>query len=88
MKTNNKTVHGITDNSERVIFIIWCVVVLISSIIGDGIILLATTKYKAIRLNKVIVVVIQHLAVSDLLYTVFNVLPTTVALFADGWVMG
>ena len=60
----------------------------LSSLIGDSIILVSTIKYRAIKQHKVIVAVIQHLAVSDLLQTIFRVLPTTVAIVADKWVMG
>ena len=60
----------------------------LSSLIGDSIILVATIKYRAIKQHKVIVAVIQHLAVSDLLQTLFKIHPTTVAIAADEWVMG
>ena len=40
--------------------------VLISSLIGDTIILLASTRYQALRLNKCVVVVLQHIAVCDI----------------------
>jgi hypothetical protein len=78
----------IQDDTERYLLITWTVVVLLSSLVGDGIILLGTIKYNAIKLNKMIVVVMQHLAVSDLLLAAFDVLPTMVALVADGWVLG
>ena len=59
----------------------------LSSLIGDSIVLVATIRYQAIRHHKVIVTVIQHLAVCDLLQTVFRVFPTAAALVADKWVM-
>ena len=60
---------------------------ILSSLIGDSIILVATIKYRAIRHHKVIVAVVQHLAVCDLLQTVFRVFPTATAMVADKWVM-
>ena len=60
----------------------------LSSLIGDSIILVATIKYQAIRHHKVIVAVVQHLAVSDLLQALFRVFPTATALVEDRWVMG
>ena len=60
----------------------------LSSLIGDSIILVATIKYRAIKQQKVIVAVIQHLAVSDLLQTVFRIFPIAVAIAADKWVLG
>ena len=88
MQTNNKTLYGIHNNSERYSLITWTITVLISSVIGDSIILITSIKYHAIKLKEVIVVVIQHLAVCDLLIAIFMVLPTTVALIADDWAMG
>ena len=88
MQTNNKTFYGIQDNVERYTLITWTLIVLASSIVGDSVILLATIKYNAIKLNKVIVVVIQHLAVCDLILALFVLLPTTVDLIADHCVMG
>ena len=88
MKTNNKTLREIHSNSERYVLITWMILVLIFSLVGDSIILVATTKYRAIKLNKVIVAVIQHLAVSDLFLAVFSVLPTVLALISDDWVIG
>ena len=75
-------------SAENVLFIIWNLIILLTSLIGDSIILIATIKYKAIKLNKMIIVVMQHLAVCDLLQTVFKVLPITTAMIADEWVMG
>lgn len=73
---------------ERSIWISWCTFVAISSLVGDSIILVATNKYQAIKLHKTIVAVIQHMAVNDLVLTVVRVLPTVVALTANGWFLG
>ena len=62
--------------------------VLLSSLIGDSIILIATIKYKVIKIHKVIVTVMQHMAVCDLIQTVFRVIPVTLALISDRWVVG
>ena len=59
-----------------------------SSLIGDSIILIATIKYKAIKLHKLVVTVMQHMAVCDLIQTVFSVSPSTLALISYRWVVG
>ena len=66
----------------------WNLVVVLASLIGDSLILIGTIKYQAIRQHKVIVAVIQHMAVCDLLQTVLKVFPTTIALITDHWVFG
>ena len=84
----SKALFGIKCEAERVLLVLWSTVVFLSSLIGDSIILLGTVKYRAIRQHKVIVAVIQHLAVGDLLQTVFRVFPIATALVADRWIMG
>ena len=85
---SNKALYGIQDNRERYALISWCIAVVVSSLIGDSLILLGTIKFGAIKLHKVLVAVIQHLAVCDLLLAIFNVSLRTVALVADDWVLG
>jgi len=63
-------------------------IVLISSLIGDSIILVASIQPNGIKLNKFIVTVMQHIAVSDLLSCFTFVLPTIITLIADKWVIG
>ena len=88
MKTDNNTLNGIKNDAERSLLILWSLTVLLSSLIGDSIILIATIKYKAIILHKVIITVMQHMAVCDLIQTVFRVFPEHVALITDVWMMG
>ena len=86
--SGNFTLEGIHQDSERVTWIIYNTLIILSSLIGDTIILIATTKYHAIKLHRIIVVMVQHLAVTDLLLTLFKVLPMTVSLVTNSWVLG
>jgi uncharacterized membrane protein len=88
MKTENNSLYGIKTKEERDILISWSMIVLVSSLIGDNIILIGTIKYKAIRQHEMIVAVIQHMAVCDLLQTVFRVFPDILALISVRWVLG
>ena len=60
---------------ELIFFNVWMGTVLFTSLTGDSIILLATIKYRAFKQHKVVIAVMQHMAVCDLLQTVFRVLP-------------
>ena len=64
-------------DQELIVFKVWMGTVIFTSLIGDSIILLATIKYRAIKQQKVVIAVMQHMAVCDLLQTIFRVLPTT-----------
>ena len=79
---------AIHSETERGIWVTWTVIVVLSSLLGDSLILIGTIKYKAIKLNKIIVAVMQHMAVCDILQTVLRVLPTTLALITDDWFLG
>ena len=84
---SNKTT-GIAHDSERIILTTWSIAVILTSLMGDSVILIATTKYQAIKLHRVLVTLIQHLAISNLLQTLFRVLPITPTFITDAWVMG
>ena len=75
-------------NNERIFWIVYNLLIVLSSLIGDTTILIATIKYNAIKLHKVIVVIIQHLAVVDLLQSILRVTPTLLALAVDRWILG
>ena len=72
----------------RVVWVTWTLFVVLSSLCGDTLILVASTKYKAFKLNKLTVTFIQHLAVSDLILAVTYVLPTFASLIANKWPFG
>ena len=78
----------IEDEVVRHIWAGWYIFVIMTCLIGDTIILIASIKYKAIKLHEAIVAFIQHIAVSDLLLSLALLLPTAVSLLADKWVFG
>ena len=88
MRTDNKTLLGISSDAERCVWIIWSIAVFLASMIGDSLILIATLKYRAIRHRKVIVAVMQHMAVCDMIQAVFRVFPSILSLSMDRWVLG
>ena len=60
----------------------------LSSLTGDSLILAASFKSNAFKINKLIVTVIQHIAVSDLAFSIFHVLPVAISLLANSWMFG
>ena len=77
----------ITNTAERYTWASYFILVVLSSIIGDSLILLATIKYKAIKLHKVIVTIIQHMAVCDILTSLAATFGP-ISMIADGHVLG
>ena len=88
MQSHNQTLFGIHSDTERYFLAIWLLFVILSSVIGDSVILLATTKYKVLNLFKVIVAIMQHMAICNLLQSMFCVFPAFTAVIEDKWILG
>ena len=86
--STNFTEFKIHNSGERCLWIIYLLIVLLSSLIGDSIILIASIKYNAIKLNKFLVTIMQHIAVCDILASLSYVLPTLISLIANEWILG
>ena len=76
---SDKTKFGIKNDTERYLWAGWLAFVVVSSLLGDSLILIASIKYKAFNLHKMIVTFIQHIAVCDLLQSVGCVAPTALS---------
>ena len=85
---SNKTAYGIESNALRYTWAGYYLFVIASSLIGDTTILIASIKYKAFKLHRVIVVIIQHIAFCDLMVSATYVLPKMVSVISDKWVLG
>ena len=62
--------------------------VVLSSLIGDTLILLASRNRDSFRLNKVLVTIMQHIAICDISVSIAHILPGAISLIADAWVLG
>ena len=68
---------------------IWCHISLLLGLLGNSYVLYSTILYKAIKLDKLSVWIIQNLAVSDLISSVIVLIPVIISLYADSnWVLG
>ena len=85
---DNKTLYGIQSETGRYIWSGYFILVITSSLIGDSIILIASIKYRAFKLHKTMIVIIQHIAVSDLIGSIVYLTPRVSAMIADGWALG
>ena len=87
-KYSNKTLYGIEDQALRCTWASYYIFVIISSLIGDTTILIASIKYRAFKLHKYMVIIIEHIAICDLMVTITAVITSTTSLFADRWILG
>ena len=85
---DNYTIFGLHSTAERYTWAAYHLFVLLSSLIGDTLILYASFHKGAIKLNDFMVTVIQHIAVTDIANSIVGVLPRICSLIADRWVLG
>ncbi|KAL5257750.1 hypothetical protein ACHWQZ_G012614 [Mnemiopsis leidyi] len=86
--SNDYHIFGIHSDAERCFWGSYYLFVHISAVLGDTLILYASFQKNSFKLNKFIVTVIQYIAVADLTYAVTSALPSSISLFAGGWVLG
>ena len=80
--------YGFRRNAEWYILIGYHLFVIASSLLGDTIILIASIKYRAFKLHKVITVIIEHIAVCDLMVLSTLIFPSFASLIADRRIFG
>ena len=80
--------YSIKSDAVRYLWAGYFIFVLLSSLIGDTTILIASIKYRAIKLHRVIVIIIQNIAVCNLLVSITDVFVKLVSVIAGDWVFG
>ena len=85
---SNRTLFELETDAERHILAVWCFIALIINFTCNTIILLAATWYRAINLDRISVVLIQSIAISDILMGLVTIHPTMVSLIANKWLYG
>ena len=83
----NKTVYGVESDVSKYTWEVFLIFVAVSSLIGDTTILIASLKYKAIKLHKIIIVIIQHIAFCDLMVVLTDVVPKIISAITEEWVL-
>jgi hypothetical protein len=87
--SSDYNVFGIHNPAERYSWSAYHLLALLSSLIGDTIILYASFKRRdAFKINKSLVVIIQHIAISDLALASSCAFPRAASLLANSWVLG
>ena len=74
--------------AQRVPLTIYCCIVTFFGLFGNGTVLYSSVRYNAIRLDRVSVILVQNLAVADILYTLSTIVPVTITYICGRWVLG
>ena len=88
---SNYTLFGLRNEAEKYISAGYILFVFLCSVLGDSIVLIASVKFKAFKIHKIVVAFIQHLSVCDLMLAVGCILPSLIQNIGDngnGWILG
>ena len=86
--TNSFEEFGIHNDAERYSWAAVHFLVFATSLIGDSLILFASFQKDAFKLNKFIVAIIRFIAVFDIAFAISSVLPVSISLLANSWILG
>ena len=84
----NVEVYGIQNDILRYAYIAYLLLVMFSSLVGDSLVLVETLKYEAMKINCFLVVLLQHIAVLDILTCITYVIPQITSMMCGKWVLG
>ena len=68
------TTYNECSEIERYLLVLWTGATSLTNLLGNTLVLIATIKYHAIRLDKVSVVLIKNLAAADLLHSIYGIM--------------
>ena len=97
MLTINLTYWGNGTTIEQIIgpnlvvriFLIFLTLIIVAlGICGNGIVLYSSIKCNVIDMDRVSIILLEHLAVADILVTIIRTLPMLTTLCFNGWVLG
>ena len=82
------TDYVIHSKSVRYTWAAYFLIIILSSSVGDTLILIASFNKKAFKIHNFIITLIQHIAVVDLGVTIFDAFPTFISLLSNSWILG
>ena len=72
----------------RVLYALWYLCIIILGLVGNFIIIIASVRFKGIRLDKISVMLIRHIAVADVMHIILVVIPAETSIICNRWVFG
>ena len=86
--STNQTLYHINDVGNKAALTVYCFGLSFISLFGNILVLLASIKYRAIKLDKVSIILIRNIAIADSLYAFLIMTPCGVSLVTDSWPFG
>ena len=86
--TNETTATLLIPTSQLLPLGTYCFLVTLLGLSGNTLVLYSSLLYNSIKLDEISLILVQHVALADLLYLLFAILPCTVTYFARKYVLG
>ena len=84
----NDIYREITPRWLSAILATWQLILVLLGILGNGVVIFASTRYSTFNLDSVTVFFVQQLAIADLIYTVLLTTPCAITHIMRGWIFG
>ena len=72
----------------RVILIVWTCLVIVLGILGNALVLVGSIKYKALKMDKISIFLLECLAVTGIAIVLFDFVPSLITIIANKWILG
>ena len=84
----NHTVDDVFATGEGKVLALFDLFMLVFGILGNSIVLYGSRKYQAINIDKISIMLIEHLATAEILILVLHNLPIFLSLIFKEWILG
>ena len=85
---NSSEMDLVFSDAQTTLLGIFCFIMTVFGLLGNGTVLYSSIRYNAIRLDRVSLIFVQNLALADMLYTLCVILPQLITYIAGTWVLG
>lgn len=86
---NNGSLEELQFSKEQVIPLgMFCFIMTFFGIFGNGTVIYSSLRYNAIKIDKISLILVQSLALADILYSFCVILPQFITYAAGRWVLG
>ena len=86
--TTSTTTLGLRSPQERKPWMIWQLVIVVSSLLTNTTILVSSIRYRALRIHRMVVIYLEQIAICDYVLSTCVVMPSVVCVVKNKWVFG
>ena len=88
---NNTSLHPVLGQNNtpiKISLLLYNILVIVMGVGGNTLVLIGSRSYRAIQMDRRSVLLLEHIAVADLIATILQYIPMLVTLVTERWVFG